>query len=300
VARRPIRNTGGTVPRKAPRRAAATATLALALTTVTACGGDEGATVQGVKLIKQGTLTSCTHLPYPPFQVEQGGKIVGFDVDMIDLVAKKLGVTQKIIDTPFETMKTGSALNAGKCDIVMGGMTIKPDRVRFMDVSQPYFDATQALMTAKDSGITSLDDVKDRKLKLGTQASTTSEDYAKSKGMDPRSFDNSLAVLDALRTRQVDAILQDYPVVRNWLKNPADQAKYTIAANIHTGEQLGFWIRKGHNPKLVELTNQVIAESKSNGTYTKIYEKWIGPIPKTGAAPAPSGSPSESPSESTS
>lgn len=261
------------------RRYAAAVALALAMTAVSGCGGEDGATVQGVKLIKKGTLTSCTHLPYPPFQEERGGKIVGFDVDLIDLVAKKLGVTHKIVDTPFETMKTGSALNAGKCDIVQGGMTIKPDRVKFMDVSVPYFDATQALMAKKDSGITSLDDVKNRKLRLGSQASTTGEDYVKSKGLDPRSYDNSLAELDALRTGQVDVIVQDYPVVQNWLKNPADKAKFAIVANLNTGEQYGFWMRKGHNPKLVELTNQVINEAKANGTYKRIYEKWIGPMP---------------------
>ncbi|WP_395111549.1 transporter substrate-binding domain-containing protein [Actinomadura sp. SCN-SB] len=276
---------------RSPGRAAAVAAaLVLALASAAACGGDEGATVQGAKLIKKGVLTSCTHLPYPPFQEEKGGKVVGFDVDMVDLVARKLGVTQKVIDTPFETMKTGSALNAGKCDIVMGGMTIKPDRVKFMDVSQPYFDATQALLAKKDLGITSLDDVKGRKLRLGSQASTTGEDFVKSKGLDPRSFDNSLAELDALRTGQVDVIVQDYPVVQNWLKNPADKARFTLAANLDTGEQYGFWFRKGHNPKLVELTNQAIAESKANGTYQRIYEKWIGPMPKGGASPAPSGS----------
>ena len=272
--------------RSTPRRlAAGMAALALAASTAAACGGDEGATVQGVKLIKKGVLTSCTHLPYPPFQVEQGGKVVGFDVDLIDLVAKRLGVTQKVVDTPFETMKTGSALNAGKCDIVMGGMTIKPDRVKFMDVTQPYFDATQALMAKKGSGITSLEDVKSRKLRIGSQASTTGEDYVKEQGLDPRSFDNSLAELDGLRTGQVDVIVQDYPVVQGWLKNPSDRAKFAIVANLNTGEKYGFWTRKGHNPKLVELTNQVIAQARADGTYQKIYEKWIGPMPETGGTP---------------
>ncbi|WP_131742850.1 transporter substrate-binding domain-containing protein [Actinomadura roseirufa] len=261
--------------------AAFCATLAAVALSAAACGGGDGGTVQGVKLIKKDALTSCTHLPYPPFQVEQNGKVVGFDVDLIDLVAKKLGVTQKIIDTQFETMKTGAALNAGKCDIVMGGMTIKPDRVTFMDVSKPYFDATQALLAKKGSPITSLDGVKTAKAKLGAQSGTTGEDFVKGKGLDPRSFDNSLAELDGLRTGQVDVIVQDYPVVRTWLKDPVN-AKYAIAANLNTGEQYGFWIRKGYNPKLVELTNQVIEQAKADGTYKKIYEKWIGPMPKAG------------------
>ncbi|TDD97138.1 transporter substrate-binding domain-containing protein [Actinomadura rubrisoli] len=262
-------------------RCALGATLAALALTASACGGDDGATVQGVKLIKKGALTSCTHLPYPPFQIEQNGKVVGFDVDMVDLVAKRLGVTQKVVDTQFETMRTGAALNAGKCDIVMGGMTIKPDRVKFMDVSKPYFDATQALLAKKGSGITSLEDVKSRKIKIGSQAGTTGEDFAKDKGLDPRSFDNSLAVLDGLRTGQVEVIIEDYPVVQNWLKDPVN-AKYAIAANLNTGEQYGFWMRKGDNPKLVEMTDQVIAQAKADGTYKKIYEKWVGPMPKTG------------------
>lgn len=270
----------GPTPRRLALGAAAL-TLTLA---ATACGGDEGATVQGVKLIEKGALTSCTHLPYPPFQEEKGGKVVGFDVDMIDLVAKRLGVKHKIIDTPFETMKTGSALNAGKCDIVMGGMTIKPDRVEFMDVTQPYFDATQALMAKKGSGITSLEDVKSKDLRLGSQAGTTGEDHVKGKGFDPRSFDNSLAELNGLRTGQVDVIVQDDPVVRVWLKDPDNGAEYEVAANLETGEKYGFWTRKGHNPKLVELTNKVIAETKADGTYKRIYEKWLGPMPETGGA----------------
>ncbi|HXA59056.1 MAG TPA: transporter substrate-binding domain-containing protein, partial [Streptosporangiaceae bacterium] len=94
-----------------PRRLAISAGLVALALSAAACGGSQGgATVQGVKLVSKGALTTCTHLPYPPFQSEQGGKVVGFDVDLIDLVAKKLGVTQKIIDTPFETIKTGSAL----------------------------------------------------------------------------------------------------------------------------------------------------------------------------------------------
>ncbi|XRQ03331.1 ABC transporter substrate-binding protein [Actinomadura welshii] len=255
--------------------------LAALLLTASACGGEEGATVQGVKLIEEGALTSCTHLPYPPFQSEdkETGKVVGFDVDIIDLVAERLGVTQKVVDTPFETMKTGSALNAGKCDIQMGGMTITAERKRFMDVSDPYFDATQALLAKKGSGVASLDDVEAKDLKLGSQAGTTGEDFVKGKGFDPRSFDNSNAELNGLRTGQVDVIVQDDPVVKGWLKDPANSG-FEIVANLNTGEQYGMWMRKGHNPELVEMTNKAIADAKADGTYERIHEKWIGPMPE--------------------
>lgn len=244
-----------------------------------ACGGgSDGATVQGAKLVAKGALTTCTHLPYPPFQSEQSGKVVGFDVDLIDLVAKKLGVKQKIVDTPFETIKTGSALNAGKCDVAAAGMTIKPDRAQHIDFSVPYFNATQALMATKGSGVTSLADVKAKHLKLGSQASTTGEDYVHTRGFDSISFKDSSSELNGLRTGQAAVIVADYPVVANWLKDPAN-SKYALVANLNTGEQYGFAVRKGDNPKLLSLINQTITEARKNGTYKSIYEKWIGPMP---------------------
>jgi polar amino acid transport system substrate-binding protein len=261
------------------RRLAVAAGLCATALVVTACGsGNKEVTVQGAKLVKKGRLTTCTHLPYPPFQSAQGGKVVGFDVDMIDLVAKKLGVTQKVIDTPFETIKTGAALNGSKCDVAAAGMTIKPERAKFIDFSKPYFDATQALMAKKGVSIPSIDAAKTQKIKIGSQAQTTGEEYVQGKGIDSKSFEDSASLLNGLRSGQVDAIVEDYPVVQGWLKDPAN-APYTIVANLNTGEQYGFAVRKDHNPKLLAMINQAIDESKQDGEYKKIYEKWIGPLP---------------------
>ncbi|WP_026313629.1 ABC transporter substrate-binding protein [Actinomadura flavalba] len=251
--------------------------------TLTACGGggDENATVQGAKLVKAGQITTCTHLPYPPFQSEQGGKVVGFDVDLIDLVAKKLGVKQEIIDTPFETIKTGSALNAGKCDVAAAGMTIKPDRAKFIDFSQPYFDATQAVMAAKGKEWKTIEDLKASGVKVGTQASTTGEEYARGKGVDSISFKDSAALLNGLRTKRVEAVILDYPVIQGWLKS-ADNAAYAVAGQFDTGEQYGFAVRKAQNPELLKTINEVVGQARQDGTYKTIYEKWIGPMPEDG------------------
>lgn len=264
-----------------PRHRISAALLCALALSAGACGGDQGATVKGAKLVRKGQLTTCTHLPYAPFQLEQRGKVVGFDVDMIDLVAKRMGVPQKVIDTPFETIKTGAALNGGKCDIAAAGMTIKPDRAKFVDFSAPYFRATQGLMTKKGGGVAGLDALKGRK--LGSQAGTTGEDYVREKGLDPRSFENSQAELDGLRTGQVDVIVQDTPVVRYWLKDPANGA-YELASELQTNEQYGYAVRKGDNPGLLRFVNEAIAGAKRDGTYKKLYEKWMGPMP-AGAMP---------------
>jgi polar amino acid transport system substrate-binding protein len=262
-------------------RAVGTVALLTLALSAAGCATDEGATVRGAKLVKKGQLTTCTHLPYAPFQLEQSGKVVGFDVDMIDLVAKQLGVPQRVVDTSFETIKTGSALNSGKCDVAAAGMTITPERARFIDFSAPYFKATQALMTKKGSGITSLAAAKDKK--LGSQAGTTGEEYAREQGLDPQSFENSQAELDGLRTGQVDVIVQDEPVVRYWLKDKANST-FALTASLQTNEEYGYAVRKGGNPALLKYVNDAIAKAKQDGTYKRIYEKWMGPMP-AGALP---------------
>jgi polar amino acid transport system substrate-binding protein len=267
------------------RRIALFALATSVAVTLAGCGsGGERTTVAGgAKLVKAGQLTTCTHLPYPPFQFEQGGKVVGFDVSMIDLVAARLKVSQVIVDQPFETIKTGAVLNAGKCDIAAAGMTITDERKQNLDFSDPYFNATQALLSRKGVNATSLDDVKARKLKLGSQSSTTGEDYAHKHGVDSQSFESSDALLNGLRTGQVDVIIEDYPVVTTWLKSPDDNARFALTASLDTGERYGFAVQKGANPGLVAAVNDVIKQAKQDGTYQKIYEQWIGPMPAGGA-----------------
>ncbi|KUO22548.1 transporter substrate-binding domain-containing protein [Streptomyces dysideae] len=271
--------------------AATTATAGLVF--VAGCSSDDGGAsgtktaAGGVELVKAGRLTTCTHLPYPPFQSEIDGKVQGFDVSLIDLVAEDLGVQQEIVDQPFENFKTGGSLNAGQCDLAAAGMTITDERKKNVDFSAPYFEATQAVLADKKSGIGSFADLKGKK--VGAQAQTTGEDYAKSQGLDPVSFESSDAVLNGLRTGQVDAVVIDYPVVQGWLKTKANADAFEVADNINTGEQYGFTVKKG-NSKLVAAINKALADAKSDGTYKKLYEQWIGPYDEPAASASPAAS----------
>jgi polar amino acid transport system substrate-binding protein len=276
------------VGRRTRLLAATTATAAIVLVAAgctSTHSGSGSATVDGVHLAKAGQLTTCTHLPYPPFQSEVDGKVQGFDVSMIDLVAEELGVKQQILDTPFENFKTGAFLNSGQCDLAAAGMTITAERKKNVDFSEPYFEATQALLVDRNSGITSLADVKAKHAKLGAQAQTTGEEYVEGKGFDPISFESSDAVLGGLRTGQVKAVVIDYPVVQSWLKDKANADKFQVADNLKTGEQYGFSVKKGNKP-LVDALNKAITQAKADGTYKKLYEKWIGPYDASVASPA--------------
>lgn len=252
---------------------------AAALVAMTGCTSTESTGTDGskIELVNSGKLTTCTHLPYEPFQSRQDNKIVGFDVDLVDLVAKELKVTQEIVDTPFEGIQTGEDLNARKCDVAAAGMTITPVREENLDFSAPYFDATQALVTKKGSSYGSLASLKGKK--LGVQQGTTGEEYAKKNGdgVETVQFEDVALLLTAVKTGQVDAAVNDNGVLFEYVrKNPDTE----VTAEFETGEQYGVGVRTG-NDALRKQIDDVIKAARSDGRYDEIYKKWFPAAPKS-------------------
>ncbi|OUC94540.1 ABC transporter substrate-binding protein [Streptosporangium minutum] len=277
-----------------PRRALAVGAMVVAgALGLSACGGGETtgastgdgassnapAAASGPKLVSPGKLTTCTNLPYEPFQFKEGDKVVGFDVDIVDLAAKKLGLTQEIVDIDFAVIKSGAAMAAGKCDVAAAGMTITPERQANIDFSVPYFDATQALLAKKGLGVKTLEEIKAKNLKLGAQASTTGLEYVKKQGLNPKEFADSPKELLGLQSGQADVIVQDLPVVLTWLKKPEIADKFELVGSLDTGEQYGIGLKKGADPILLKTINDTITTAKSDGTYEQIFVKWFGKKP---------------------
>jgi polar amino acid transport system substrate-binding protein len=250
--------------------------LALAAAALTACGGDGGGTAAGgVQLIASGKLTTCTHLPYQPFQVKQGDKIVGFDVDLVDLVAKKLGVQQNIVDIAFENIESGEAMNSGQCDLAAAGMTITDKRKQKFDFSAPYFEATQALLVKSGSPIKDFSNVAGKK--IGVQSATTGADYAKenAKGAEIVTFDDLALEEQAVKNGTVDAGVNDNGVLYDFVKTNPDTA---VVKEFKTNEFYGIGVKQG-NTALVTAINDALKASVTDGTYASIYQKWFGKAP---------------------
>jgi polar amino acid transport system substrate-binding protein len=259
------------------------AMLAAAALALAGCGGDDeqgagSGAETSVDLVNDGEITTCTHLPYKPFQFEQGGKIVGFDVDMIDLVAKKLGVGQAIVDTPFEGIQSGEDLNARKCDIAAAAMTITPEREEKIEFSAPYFDANQALLAKKGSGIKGLEDLAGKT--LGVQSGTTGKMYAEENAPDDvelKDYEDVALELSSVKSGQVAAAVNDIPVLLDYVK---ENPELEVAAQFETGEQYGFGMKKGTSQELKRVVDQVIEQARADGTYDRLYEKWFGTKPE--------------------
>jgi len=241
--------------------------------TSAATGAASGA---NVTLVAPGKLTVCTHLPYAPFQYpDETGKIVGFDVDMMDLLAKKLGVTQAIVDTPFEGIKSGQDTATGKCDISAAAMSITDERKKAILFSEGYFNATQALLMRADAPVKSLADLRGKK--LGAQAATTGLDYANKEmaanGYSIVEYQDLASQTQALLTNQIDAAINDLPVQGDTVKkNPG---KAVVGPQFDTGDVYGFGMKLG-NTALKTQVDEVIKTAKADGTYNMLFKKWIG------------------------
>jgi polar amino acid transport system substrate-binding protein len=277
------------VPTLRKRRfAAATATVAALALALSACGSDDSgsggsedkAAAAGITLVKPGKLTICTHLPYKPFQYKDGTKVVGFDVDLLDLLAKDLGLEQEVVNIEWAQVTSGAAFQAKKCDVGMGAMTITDSRKAAISITDPYMDATQVLLTKKDAPYKSLEDLKGKK--VGVQADTTGKDFAteqsKKIGFEVVVFNDLALQENNVKSGRVDAGINDNGVLYDFVKENPDTA---VVAEFDTGEQYGFGaLKDGSGPKLVEKFNTLLAAAKSDGRYNEIYKKWFGVEPK--------------------
>lgn len=282
------------------RRFPITLLALVAALVLAACGGDGGGDEAGatadpaatsgsaadVELVNEGQLTVCTHLPYEPFEFREGDQIVGFDIDLMDLLAEDLGVEVQVVDTPFEGIQSGEDLNAGTCDIAAAGMTITEERQEAIDFSDPYFNATQALITQADSSVESLEDLEGET--LGVQAGTTGEIYAEEnapEGVTLRSYEDLALLLSAVQNGQVAAGINDNGVLYDFVNDNPDTA---VVTEFDTGEQYGFGLEQDESDQLMQATNEMLETARSNGTYDEIYEEWFGASPAGAPSPASS------------
>ncbi len=231
----------------------------------------------------------CTSLSYKPFEFTDGDKVVGFDVDLVGVAAAKLGVETKVIDTPFEGIKSGDAMATGKCDLAAAAMSITPERQKAILFSESYFDAKQTLVVPADSTATSLADLKGKR--IAGQTGTTGLDYLNAQkdanGYEIVEYQDFPSQSDALATGQVDGAVQDFPVINQFVNDNAGKVK--IVAKFDTGDKYGIGMKLG-NTALKAVVDGAIAQAKKDGTYDEISTKWIGASSDSGSSSSGSGS----------
>lgn len=231
---------------------------------------------KGMTLIEDGKLTVVAELGFAPFEYmdEKTGEPVGFDVDVINAVAEKMGLTASYLpnqkfDTLVPIIKQG-----GKADVSIAAITITDERLESVDFSEPYLDSNQAIVVAKGSSETE-ETLNDASKQVVCQGGTTGDEWIGENLPDAVRVpvDDATAALTGVQTGLYQAMVVDLPVASYMLAQSFSDLQ--IVKEIPTGEQYGIAVSKD-NPELTQAVNKALEDMKSDGTMKEIETKWFG------------------------
>ncbi|XVX20073.1 ABC transporter substrate-binding protein/permease [Actinomycetota bacterium] len=217
------------------------------------------------------TLRVGTEGVYSPFSYHDSkGKLTGYDIELMDAVAAKLGVKVEYVETPWDAMF--AALEADKFDIVANQVTRNDERAAKYDLSVPYIDTTGVVVVAEgNSTIKSLTDIKGKR--AAENLTSNWSDVARDAGAEVVGMEGMTESIEALRQGRVDVVINDKLAISNYLatvKNPGVK----IVTETKDVSQSVYAARKGSG--YMDEINRTIVELKANGTEKRIYDKYFG------------------------
>jgi len=210
---------------------------------------------------------------YPPFAYETPARqIVGFDVDVIQAVAQKAGLTLRVVNTPF----TGifASLDNGDLDLVISGVTITDRRRQSYDFTAPYFEARQLIAVPAASPVRTLQDLTGKK--VGVVTGSTADDVASRRfgktSPNIRRFDTTPLIIAELVAGGVDAAIGDNGVIAHRVQE--HKGLKTVDDPAFPKEYFGIVVKKG-NTALRDRLNAGLAAVVADGTYARLYRTWF-------------------------
>lgn len=220
-------------------------------------------------------LTMLTSADYPPYESmdTDTNEIVGFDVDIAKYITKELGYELEVKDMDFNSLIT--AMNAGKGDFIMAGMTPDEDRKKNADFSDIYFTAKHLVVSKKDSGINTLADLEGKT--VGVQTGSIQEDeaekIAETVKITIETRNKVPELVQEILAGRFDAVIIEDTVAVGHFKNNPDLTGFEIEEeNGEAGSAIAF----EKDSKLTEEFNRVLNEMKENGELDKLVVKWFG------------------------
>ncbi len=222
---------------------------------------------------KKKVVVMGTNAAFPPFEYiggEAGDEVVGFDVEIAREIANDLGMQLEIEDMEFDTLLT--ALNADKIDFVIAGMTINPKRAESVNFSEPYYEATQAVIVQKgQTAVKTIDDLNDRKIsvQLGTTGNDMASKYTSEGNIS--AFNTGFEAVMELKNGKVDCLIIDQQPALNFVnKNP----DLEILSFDFEPEYYGIAIKK-EDKDLLESVNKTLKRLKSSGKYDELLSQYM-------------------------
>jgi cystine transport system substrate-binding protein len=223
---------------------------------------------------QKGEITIATEGTWAPWTYhDENDELVGFDIEVAQAIADKLGVKATFIEGEWDGLLAG--VSSGRYDIMANGVEIDEDRQETYDFSEPYAYIRTAIIVQSDNDeITSFSDL-EGKTTANTLASTYSK-LAESYGATPTGVDDLNQTIELLLAGRIDATLNAEVTYYDYMDAHPD-ANLKIAALTEDASQVAIPMRKGDETKtLREAINQAIAELKADGTLSEISMKYFG------------------------
>jgi polar amino acid transport system substrate-binding protein len=208
-----------------------------------------------------------------PWEFEDAsGRKVGFEIDLVNQIAKRLGMTVNIVNIPFSGLF--AAVQSGQINAAVSSITITKKRLQSVGFAQPYYDSDQSLAVTARSRVKGLSDLAGKTVGVDTgstgdiwatqhQAQLKIASIQRYEGLSP-------AMLD-LAAGRIDGYISDIPALQYYVK---DKPTYRVVARIPTGEQYSIMFAK--NTPLADKVDAAITQLKKEGYIAALYQKWFG------------------------
>lgn len=220
--------------------------------------------------VEPGKLIMSTNAAFPPYEMTtDSGKFEGIDIETAQAIADKLGLELQIDDMDFDAALL--AVQQGKSDMVMAGVTVTDERQNVMDFTDSYATGIQSIIVKEDSDIASVDDLAGKK--IGTQRGTTGYLYCSDDFGDENvvAYDDGLTAVQMLNNGQVDCVVIDNAPAKEFIAaNPG----LKLLDTAYVEESYAIGIGKG-NTELKDAINTALEELKADGTLQAIVDKYI-------------------------
>lgn len=249
------------------RKIIAVAVLAIAALAVVGCAGSEAQTAE-----TEDTFVFANSGAYKPFSFDDGGEIVGFDVDIANEIATRIGRTPEMISpVPFDTLIQG--LRDGRYDALVASHGITDARKEQVDFSRPYYrSGAQTFVAEDESVIAGADDLSGAKIGV-VKASTYLELAQGLTGAENVvTYESDVVALQDLTTGRIDAVITDKLVGLIAM----DEAGLAIkpVGDVLAQDEMGIAVQKG-DAELLEAVNSALEEMIADGTYEEIALRWF-------------------------
>lgn len=220
--------------------------------------------------VEPGKLIMSTNAAFPPYEMTtDSGEFEGIDIETAQAIADKLGLELQIDDMDFDAALL--AVQQGKSDMVMAGVTVTDERQNVMDFTDSYATGIQSIIVKEDSDIASVDDLAGKK--IGTQRGTTGYLYCSDDFGDENvvAYDNGLTAVQMLNNGQVDCVVIDNAPAKEFIAaNPG----LKLLDTAYVEESYAIGVGKG-NTELKDAINTALEELKADGTLQAIVDKYI-------------------------